>query len=157
MLKQHLNELLLTFCRGWQATRAAQQAAARHVAVSRPWRGLHPTNSVVLQGTGKPEVVNPSGAPQAAVGQVSAVARGWNGTLWIFHRGERVWDEDSFSADGRRITYNTPIAADTVVQIDQVGSAAHCCNTGALTGLAVASVSAPTAAGLCLHGTGAAM
>ncbi len=115
---------------GWQATRAAQQAAARHVAASWSWRCLRPTSSAVLQGTGEPEFVNPSGAPQAAVGQVSAVARGWNGTLWIFHRGERVWDEDSFSADGRRITYNTPIAADTVVQINQVGPASQCCSAG---------------------------
>ena len=107
----------------------------------------------VLQGTGKQEFANPSGAPQAAVGQVSAVARGGNGTLWIFHRGERVWDEESFGADGRRITYNTPIAADAVVQIDQVGSSADCCGTGAPTGLAVMTVAAPTAAGMRLHDT----
>ena len=140
-----------------QGARVAQQAAARHVAASRSWYRLHPTSSVVLQGTGKPEFANPSGALQAAVGQVSAVARGWNGTLWILHRGERVWDEESFSADGRRITYNTPIAADTVVQIDQVGSSAHCCSTGVPPGLAVMTVPAPTAAGLCLHDIGAGM
>ena len=154
MLKQLLNESLLTFCRGWQAARAAQQAAVRQVAATRSQRCLHPASSVVLQGTAKPQFVNPSGALQAAVGQVSAVARGWNGTLWIFHRGERVWDEDSFSADGRRITYNTPIAADTVVQIDQVGPSPKWCSTGALMGLAVMFVAAPSAAGLCLHDTG---
>ena len=156
-LKQHLNVVLSIFCRGWQATIVAQQAAARHVVASRSWQCLHPTSFVALQGTGKPDFLNPSGAPQAAVGQVAAVARGWNSTLWIFHRGERVWDEDSFSADGRRITYDTPIAADTVVQINQVGSAAHCCSTGALTGLAVMIAAASTAAGLSLHDTGAIM
>ena len=157
MLKQHLNVVLLIFCRVWQATVAAQQAAARHVTASQSWRCLHPTSSVALQGTGKPEFVNPSGALQAAVGQVAAVARGCNGTLWVFHRSERVWDEDSFSADGRRITYDTPIAADTVVQINQVSSAAHCCSTGALTGLAVMIAAASTAAGQCLHDTDAIM
>lgn len=54
------------------------------------------------------------------LGQVAGVAKGPEGTVWVLHRGGRVWDADSFEApDFERITYKDPIGEDVVVRLDQ--------------------------------------
>lgn len=58
------------------------------------------------------------------LGQVAGIGRGEAGTVWALHRGDRVWDAQSFEgASGERTTYKTPIAADVVLQLDQESGA----------------------------------
>ncbi len=51
------------------------------------------------------------------VGQIAGIARGGNGTLWLFHRGDRVWDGESFNGDD--ITYKEPIRGHTILKVDE--------------------------------------
>ncbi len=51
------------------------------------------------------------------MGQVSGVALGANGTLWVLHRGPRAWGEKTFN--GERITERDPISGPMVLQLDQ--------------------------------------
>lgn len=56
-----------------------------------------------------------------ALGQVSGVAKGHNSDIWVFQRGDVVWDAQSFRADGQHIADPTAfVQAPAVVQLDQV-------------------------------------
>ncbi|KAK9908849.1 hypothetical protein WJX75_003782 [Coccomyxa subellipsoidea] len=56
----------------------------------------------------------------AHLGQVAGVAKGPAGTVWVLHRGRRVWDATSFEGPNQeRVTYKEPIGEDVVVQLDQ--------------------------------------
>lgn len=70
----------------------------------------------------------PSGP--ASLGQVSGVAKGHNGTLWVLHRGTRVWDGATFEGGGagERTTYTDAIDEDTVLQLDQDTGAPLACS-----------------------------
>eukprot|EP00731_Ephydatia_muelleri_P016753 Em0009g1177a len=65
---------------------------------------------------------DPQKTSEAKFGQISAVAMGANGTVYILHRGTRVWDISSFSS---KYTYNHvsdgPISVPTVVGISPAG------------------------------------
>ena len=66
----------------------------------------------------------------SGLGQVAGVAKGLAGTVWVLHRGSRIWDATSFEgAKNDRITYKEPIGEAVVVQMDQdtgaVASLAH--------------------------------
>ena len=61
------------------------------------------------------------------MGQVAGVARGHNGSVWAFHRAERVWGPDSFGADDR-FTEEQPISEAVMLELDQdtgAGSASY--------------------------------
>jgi len=61
----------------------------------------------------------PAEAPPAGA-QIAGVAKGHNGTVWVFQRGTRVWDSGSFSgANAETITYQEAIQQKTVFQLDQ--------------------------------------
>ena len=49
----------------------------------------------------------------------AGIARGANDTLWVLHRGRRVWDSSTFFGGGRaeHITDATPIRGPTVLQL----------------------------------------
>jgi hypothetical protein len=52
--------------------------------------------------------------------QVAGVAKGLNGTVWVFHRGDRVWDAGTFGIlNGEKVLYKTPIKEATILQLDQ--------------------------------------
>ena len=55
------------------------------------------------------------------VGQVSGVAKGQDHTVWVLHRGHRVWDSKSFKDAGRSedVSYTEPIHQPTILQLDQ--------------------------------------
>ena len=54
------------------------------------------------------------------LGQVAGVAKGLNGTVWVFHRAERVWEGSSFSGPNlEHVTHKEPIKGSTVYQLDQ--------------------------------------
>ncbi|BDA41933.1 probable peptidyl-glycine alpha-amidating monooxygenase [Coccomyxa sp. Obi] len=56
----------------------------------------------------------------SGLGQVAGVAKGLAGTVWVLHRGGRIWDATSFEgANYDRITYKEPISDAVVVQKDQ--------------------------------------
>ena len=62
------------------------------------------------------------------VGQLAGVAKGHDGSIWIFHRGERVWDGGSFRGSrAEEITYTEPIKQKTVHQLDQDTGIISCC------------------------------
>ena len=62
-----------------------------------------------------------SPAGPLSVGQLSGIAKGHNGTLWLLHRGPRIWDSQSFQEGGAGETtgYADAIAEDVVLQLDQ--------------------------------------
>lgn len=61
----------------------------------------------------------------AHLGQVAGVAKGPAGTVWVLHRGRRVWDATSFEGPNQeRVTYKEPIGEDVIVQLDQDTGAA---------------------------------
>ena len=51
--------------------------------------------------------------------QVSGVANGLNGSMWVFHRAERLWDGLAYKPDWEHINYEDPIAAETLLQLDR--------------------------------------
>ena len=55
------------------------------------------------------------------MGQVAGVAKGHQGTVWVFHRAGRVWDSGSFAdgGAGEATLLTEPIAQDVVLQLDQ--------------------------------------
>ena len=54
------------------------------------------------------------------MGQVAGVARGHNGSVWVFHRGDRVWDGATFTGPRfEQVTLTEPIRQATVLQLDQ--------------------------------------
>ena len=54
------------------------------------------------------------------MGQVAGVARGHNGSVWVFHRGDRVWDGATFTGPRfEHMTLTEPIRQATVLQLDQ--------------------------------------
>lgn len=59
-------------------------------------------------------------ASPVALGQVTGVAKGHNGSVWVLHRGDRIWDASSFEGGGgERTAHTEAIDADTVLQLDQ--------------------------------------
>ena len=57
---------------------------------------------------------------RAELGQIAGIAKGLNGSVWIFCRGDRVWDGSSFTGSrNEQVTYTTPIKQKTVYQLDQ--------------------------------------
>lgn len=58
-------------------------------------------------------------APQ--MGQVAGVAKGHQGTIWVFHRGGRIWGGGTFadSGAGESTLLTQPIKEDVVLQLDQ--------------------------------------
>lgn len=77
----------------------------------------------------------PGTAIPFAFGQVSAVAKGHNSDIWVFQRGEVVWNQQTFKSEdkGRHVADPTAfVAAPAVVQLHQVQSAHmlfRCCST----------------------------
>ena len=68
------------------------------------------------------------------MGQVSGVTQGADGTLWLLHRGSRVWTAMSFTPSNPELTtYTEGIPEDTVFRIDQ-DTGQPCCK-GAVKGL----------------------
>ena len=68
----------------------------------------------------------PGTATPFAFGQVSAVAKGHNSDVWVFQRGEVVWNQQTFKSEdkGRHIVDPAAfVAAPAVVQLHQVHSA----------------------------------
>ena len=55
-------------------------------------------------------------------GQVSAVAKGNMSDIWVFQRGEVVWDQNTFSGDKAQYVTDPRafVKAPAVVQLDQV-------------------------------------
>ncbi len=74
--------------------------------------------------------------PPIVFGQISAVSKGHDDDIWVFHRGDVIWDLTSFDSreDGIHIADPTAfVKAPAVVQLNQVGvhpCFAHC--TGCL-------------------------
>lgn len=68
-----------------------------------------------------PPAPRSGGAGAASLGQVSGVAKGHNGTVWVLQRGDRVWDGKTFElgGQGEKTTYTQGISEDTVLQLDQ--------------------------------------
>lgn len=59
-----------------------------------------------------------SAAAAARVGQVSGVARGHDGSIWLFHRGARVWTGTSFTGTlSETATDTTPIPEDVILRL----------------------------------------
>ena len=58
-------------------------------------------------------------APQ--MGQVAGVAKGHQGTIWVFHRGGRIWDGGTFADQGagEQTLLTEHIKEDVVLQLDQ--------------------------------------
>ena len=54
------------------------------------------------------------------------MGKGQQGTVWVLHRGERVWDAGTFESNGagEKSLLTTPIAADVMLQLDQDTGAA---------------------------------
>ncbi len=65
--------------------------------------------------------LGPQPAAPFAFGQVSGVAKGHNSDIWVFQRGDVVWDAQSFRSDGQHIADPTAfVQAPAVVHLDQV-------------------------------------
>ena len=49
------------------------------------------------------------------------MGKGQQGTVWVLHRSERVWDANTFEdgGAGQRTLLKEPIGADVVLQLDQ--------------------------------------
>ena len=63
-----------------------------------------------------------TGAPPL-FGQISAVAKGHDNDIWVFHRGAVVWDLDTFSPEDGGQHVKDPrafVAAAAVVRLQQV-------------------------------------
>jgi hypothetical protein len=60
------------------------------------------------------------------IGQVGGVANAFDGSVWAFHRGERVWGGGSFDASNR-ITHADPIRAKAVLQLDEDSGEVRVC------------------------------
>ena len=64
-----------------------------------------------------------SSQPQAVkveMGQVAGIAKGLNGSVWVFCRGDRVWGASSFTGSrNEQVTHTEPIKQKTVYQLDQ--------------------------------------
>ena len=61
-----------------------------------------------------------------AFGQISAVCKGHNDDIWVFHRGEVIWDLATFHPKENGIHVANPkafIKASAVVQLNQVSAA----------------------------------
>ncbi|XP_076444227.1 peptidyl-glycine alpha-amidating monooxygenase B-like isoform X1 [Babylonia areolata] len=58
---------------------------------------------------------------QMELGQVGGVATDSKGNVYIFHRGSRVWDRDSFDFDDNFQHQDTPIMEDVVVILSREG------------------------------------
>ncbi|KAK9800913.1 hypothetical protein WJX73_010392 [Symbiochloris irregularis] len=60
-------------------------------------------------------------AGEVSFGQLSGVAKGHNGTLWVLHRGPRIWDSQSFADNGvgERTQYDSAVEEDVLLQLDQ--------------------------------------
>ena len=57
---------------------------------------------------------------QLEMGQIAGIAKGLNGSVWVFCRGDRVWDGSSFTGSrNEQVTYTEPIKQKTVFQLDQ--------------------------------------
>ena len=54
-----------------------------------------------------------------AMGQVAGVSRGHNGSVWAFHRADRVWGPASFDDSGERFLEDQPIGEDVMIELDQ--------------------------------------
>lgn len=51
---------------------------------------------------------------------MAGVAKGHNGSVWLFERGSRVWDAASFTGSrAEHVTYTSAIEVDTIQQLDQ--------------------------------------
>ena len=57
----------------------------------------------------------------STMGQVAGVAKGHQGTIWVFHRGGRIWDGGTFAdgGAGEHTLLTEPIKEDVVLQLDQ--------------------------------------
>ena len=54
------------------------------------------------------------------MGQVSGVAQGPEGSLWVLQRAARIWDANSFSPSNQQLmTYTEAIREDTILRLDQ--------------------------------------
>eukprot|EP00884_Botryococcus_braunii_P000484 jgi/Botrbrau1/10436/Bobra.0133s0043.1 len=54
------------------------------------------------------------------MGQVAGVAKGLNGTIWVLHRGDRIWDASTFGVLGvEKTQLKAPIKEAVVLQLDQ--------------------------------------
>ncbi len=64
--------------------------------------------------------------------QVAGVAKGQQGTVWVLHRSERVWDAGTFEdgGAGKQTLLKQPIGADVVLQLDQDTGAAPLLHRG---------------------------
>ena len=69
-------------------------------------------------------------APQ--MGQVAGVAKGHQGTIWVFHRGGRIWDGATFAdgGAGEHTLLTEPIKEDVVLQLDQESGMSHLASLG---------------------------
>ena len=48
------------------------------------------------------------------------MAKGQNGSVWVFHRGSRIWGENSFEGENAsEVTHKEPISEAAVLQLDQ--------------------------------------
>ena len=57
---------------------------------------------------------------EAELGQIAGIAKGLNGSIWVFCRGDRVWDASSFTGGrNEQISYTEPSKQKTVFQLDQ--------------------------------------
>ena len=75
--------------------------------------------------------------PLMSFGQISAVCKGHNGDIWVFHRGEVVWDLATFDPKKDDVRIANPeafIQAPAVVQLDQVRPALLCIDSLRSTG-----------------------
>lgn len=71
-------------------------ASAKLMAVKATKKGVawNPPTSVHVSSEGLEGWAVTPGAPavEVPVGQVGGVANGYDGTVWVFHRGSKVWD-----------------------------------------------------------------
>lgn len=67
--------------------------------------------------------------PPIVFGQITAVSKGHNDDIWVFHRGDVVWNLSSFDSreDGVHIANPTAfVKGPAVVQLNQVGAWTAC-------------------------------
>lgn len=55
---------------------------------------------------------------EADLGEVAGVDTDYDGTLWIFHRGEYTWGDETFDIYTNIVTYKKPTTASCVIQVD---------------------------------------
>ena len=55
------------------------------------------------------------------------MANGLHGSLWVFHRAERLWDGQAYKPDWEHINYPDPIADETLLQLDRDSGQRHTC------------------------------